>query len=198
MSEMETIHLHAWVDRIRSGDPAARNELLRAVGGRLQELTSRMLRKYPGVARWVETGDVLQTAALRLLRALEEVRPASTREFYALAAVQLRRELLDLARHYGGPHGHGRNYQSSPSGPVGASSADPPMTDADADLDRWTRFHEAVEGLPAEERETVGLMFYHGWTQAQVAELMVVTERTVQRWWRAAIQKLRDQVGDVE
>ncbi len=65
------------------------------------------------------------------------------------------------------------------------------------DLNRWARFHAAVEGLPVEERETVGLVFYHGWTQAQVVELMQVTERTVQRWWRAAIDTLREQVGDV-
>src|SRR5262249_31686133 len=30
-------------------------------------------------------------------------------------------------------------------------------------LERWAAFHEAVETLPAEQREVVGLTFYHGW-----------------------------------
>ena len=125
-------------------------------------------------------------------------RPASTRDFYSLAAVQMRRELLDMARHYGGAQGHGRNHHSSPG--EGADAADPhgaPASPGDDDLDRWGRFHEAVERLPAEERETIGLVFYHGWTQAQVAELMQVSERTVQRWWKSALEALRKEVGDV-
>jgi len=193
MPEMHTTQLHQWVDQIRGGNLAARDELIRAVGKRLQELASRMLRKYPTVARWAETGDVFQSAAMRLLRSLEEVRPASTRDFYSLAAVQMRRELLDMARHYGGPQGHGRNHRSN----AGDDSAPEPVVSEADDIDRWGRFHEAVEGLPAEEREAIGLVFYHGWTQAQVAELMQVSERTVQRWWKTGLEVLRQKVGDV-
>lgn len=58
-------------------------------------------------------------------------------------------------------------------------------------LDMWTAFHERVKQLPAEEREVVGLIFYHGWTQAQVAELLQVNERTIRRWWVAAQMKLQ-------
>jgi DNA-directed RNA polymerase specialized sigma24 family protein len=42
----------------------------------------------------------------------------------------------------------------------------------------------------AEEREVVSLLFYHGWKQAEVAELLGVTVRTVQRRWQAALVKL--------
>jgi RNA polymerase sigma factor (sigma-70 family) len=52
-----------------------------------------------------------------------------------------------------------------------------------------------VAKLPAQEREVVGLAFYHGWSQAEVAELFGVSERTVQRWWQSALLKLRDQAG---
>jgi len=47
-------------------------------------------------------------------------------------------------------------------------------------------FHEAVDHLPAEEREVLALRFYHGWTQGQIAELLGVTERTVRRSWNRA------------
>jgi RNA polymerase sigma factor (sigma-70 family) len=52
-----------------------------------------------------------------------------------------------------------------------------------------------MEQLPAEEREVVGLTFYHGWTQAQIAELFGVDERTIRRRWRAACLRLQDLVG---
>jgi RNA polymerase sigma-70 factor (ECF subfamily) len=191
-----TAQLHDWLDRMRAGDLGARDELLRGVGVRLERLARKMLRRFPGVQRWAETGDVLQNALLRLLRALEQVRPDSIREFFGLAAEQMRRELLDLARHFYGPLGLGANH-ASPSPKDGASeSPDEPVDRAnDAnDLERWCAFHDGVANLPPEEREVVGLIFYHGWTKAEVAELSGVTVRTVQRQWRSACVKLASTV----
>src|SRR5262249_4460895 len=62
-------------------------------------------------------------------------------------------------------------------------------------LERWAAFHEAVETLPAEQREVVGLTFYHGWTQAEIAALFAVDERTVRRRWQAACVKLNEALG---
>src|SRR5436190_1472473 len=64
-----------------------------------------------------------------------------------------------------------------------------------ADTDQWVRFHEAVDQLPIEEREVVGLVFYHGWTQEKIAELFHVDERTIRRRWSSACQHLREAVG---
>jgi RNA polymerase sigma factor (sigma-70 family) len=64
------------------------------------------------------------------------------------------------------------------------------------DLELWCRFHEAVKELPAEEQEVVGLVFYHGWTQAQIAELLQVDERTVRRRWQSACLQLNQLVGE--
>ena len=193
-----TTRLQAWLDRLQTGDPAAPDELLRRVGGRLERLARKMRGRFPGVRRWAETGDVLQNASLRLLRALQEVRPASTREFFSLAAEQLRRELLDLSRHFFGPQGAGANHASQAGHPESPETACEPAdrTDDGAEHERWCAFHEAVEQLPAEEREVVGLVFYHGWTQAQIAELFQVTERTVRRRWQSACLKLHQLVGE--
>jgi RNA polymerase sigma factor (sigma-70 family) len=195
-----TTQLHAWLDRMRAGDLAARDELLRAVCGRLERLAHKMLHRFPKVRRWAETDDVLQNALLRLLRALKAVRPASTREFFGLAAEQLRRELLALARHFQGPHGLGANHASRD--PAEDSQATPlqaadPADDPD-ELERWRAFHDGVATLPAEEREVVDLVFYHGWTQAEVAKLFGVTVRTVQRRWQSAVLKLRHAARDDE
>jgi RNA polymerase sigma factor (sigma-70 family) len=55
-----------------------------------------------------------------------------------------------------------------------------------------------VEKLAVQEREVVGLIYYHGWTQAQVAELFQVNVRTVRRWWESALVKLHRELNDEE
>jgi RNA polymerase sigma-70 factor (ECF subfamily) len=189
-----------WLDRMRAGDLSARDALIRGFQGRLELLARKMVGREPRVARWVGVEDVLQNALIRLLRALESVQPDSTRAFFGLATEQLRRELLDLARHYYGPEGEGANHESTPLlDDGGRPGLEPSAPDpATSDLERWTRFHEEVTRLPDREREVVGLVFYHGWTQAQVAELFQVEVRTVRRWWESALVKLhRELRGDV-
>jgi RNA polymerase sigma factor (sigma-70 family) len=175
------------VAEFRAGDRAAADELLRAVAGRLQRMASRMLGGFPGVRAGAETGDVVQGAMLRLMNALRDVQPGSTREFAGLAALQVRRELLDLARHFS-------------ARPVGTPLPDPGDAgtdggDSPADLELWARFHAAVDGLPADEREAFGLLFYHGHTRAEAAQLLDVAERTVYRWWAAACERLVERLG---
>jgi RNA polymerase sigma-70 factor (ECF subfamily) len=148
------------------------------------------------ISRWVDAEDVLQNALLRLMRALETVRPDSTRAFFGLATEQMRRELLDLARHYYGPQGEGANHDSVRPQPDDSRPVlDPPAPDT-KDLERWALFHEEVERLPVREREVVGLIFYHGWTQPQVAELFQVDVRTVRRWWESSLVRLHQVLKD--
>lgn len=185
-----TDHLQHCLDRMRQGDAAARDELLRRVSGRLERLARKMLKGYPGVRRWAETGDVLQNALLRLLRALDAVQPATPRDFFALAATQVRRELLDLARHYYGPEGIGAHHAT----PAPAASS-PAIDQADASHDpaalaEWFELHRQIGALPDDERAVVGLLYYQGLTQASAAAVLNVTVRTVQRRWQAALLKL--------
>jgi RNA polymerase sigma-70 factor (ECF subfamily) len=181
-ASVHTTQLQRWVQRIRSGDLAAREEMLRAVHGRLERLARKMLRHFPRVARWEESDDLLQNALLRLLRALGEVQVTSLRDFFGLAAEQMRRELLDLARHH---QAHGLTAASSAPRPDPEAPAEDP-----ADLEKWCAFHEAVERLPTRQREVVGLIYYNGWTQAEVAEHLGVTKRSVQRDWANAMVAL--------
>jgi RNA polymerase sigma-70 factor (ECF subfamily) len=180
--------------RIQAGDLSARDELLQSVCGQLEHLASRMLRRFPVVKQHVDTGDVLQSSLMRLLRALQTVQPDSMRAFFGLAAEQMRRELLDLARHYRSGKaaanlvGLPRDGDSD-SGSEGKEPADR-ANDPD-ELRRWCAFHEEVARLPADEREVVGLIFYHGWEHAEVADLFGVSTKTISRRWQSALLKLR-------
>jgi RNA polymerase sigma-70 factor (ECF subfamily) len=189
-----TTQLHHYLDGIRAGDRQAGEALARAVLGRLERLARCMLHDFPKVRRWADTDDVLQGAWVRLLRAVHALRPASTREFASLMATHIRRELLDLARRC-------RRLFDPPSAGAADSGVPPPERvpdpggDASDDLERWAAFHEQVEQLPVQEREVVSLTFYHGWTQADIAALFGVDERTVRRRWRLACWKLSEALG---
>jgi RNA polymerase sigma factor (sigma-70 family) len=190
---IDTQQLHVWINRIQAGDQGARDDLIRGVVGRLEQLARKMLRRFPNVHRWADTDDVLQSALMRLLRGLQQMNaPGSMREFYGLAAQQLRRELLDLARHYASSKGPAKlQLGLLPGEDSGARAMEPPDTAEDpGDLEAWCHFHQEVERLPVEEREVVGLIFYHGWKQTEVAELFGITERTVRRRWASALEKL--------
>ena len=188
--------LQDWFRRMHAGDAAASEELLRAASDRLERLARRMLRAFPNVRRCADTGDVFQEAVLRLLRSLRQLdtAPASVRDFLGLAAPHIRRELVDLARRCGTAERHGDVPLDAGRSDAGS---DPASADDPEELERWRRFHEEVEKLPVEERELVGLRFYHGWGKAEIAELFGVTERTVRRRWAAGCARLADALGEL-
>jgi RNA polymerase sigma factor (sigma-70 family) len=176
------------LDRLRAGDEAARAELLAFACDRLGRLARKMLRAEPRLRRWEQTDDLRQNAMLRLFRALEGVRPATVRDFFRLAAVQVRRELIDLARHHFGPHGGARHAADAPPGddpPAALDTTHEPRRLAD-----WTELHEQIAKLPDEEREVFDLLWYHELPQAEAAALLGVNPRTLQRRWRAARRRL--------
>jgi RNA polymerase sigma-70 factor (ECF subfamily) len=185
---VDTLWLHDRVDRLQAGDRNAADDLLRAVAGQLERLARRMLRDFPAVRASTETNDIIQGALLRLVRALREVRPATTRDFANLAAVQVHRELIDLARQFAARAG--TRLHPDP----GTAEFGPAPTDSVSDLELWASFHAAVCDLPAEEREVVGLTFYHGLTRRQIALLLGVSERTVYRWWSRACLLLNERL----
>jgi RNA polymerase sigma-70 factor (ECF subfamily) len=191
----QTVQLQACLERLRAGEPAAVEELFRHVSARLERLTRKMLRGFPGVHRWAQTDDVLQNASLRLLRALQDIRPTTIREFFALSAQQIRRELIDLARHYFGPEGLGAHHASKDGAGRSRSGVEPIDTSADpARRVDWQELHEQIHRLPAEEREVVDLLFYQELPQGEAAILLGVSVRTVQRRWQSALLKLHDQL----
>ena len=154
-----------------------------------------MLGDFPTVRRWEETDDVFQRTTIRLWESLKSVQPTNTRHFFNLAALQVRRELLELARSLNGPLGLNRNQESvDPDTPHRQSSAASNTWEATG-LNTWTEFHESVGKLEDEERETFELIWYQGLSQQVVAEMQGVSQKTVSRRWQTGRRKIFEMLG---
>jgi RNA polymerase sigma-70 factor (ECF subfamily) len=202
--EGHTQILQGWLDQLRQGDTSRGDEVRAAIlahaGQRLEQLARRMLRKFPHVGRWEQTGDVLQNAMLRLHRALDTVQPESPQRFYGLAATQIRRELIDLARHHFGPEGEAAHHHTDAIAtgdgpPEGLLAHASDTTGEPATLIAWAEFHEQVEALPEALREVFNLLWYEGMNQRDAGAILNVSERTIKNRWRDAKILLRERLA---
>ena len=181
---------------VAAGDEAAiRVRLFEIAYARMQALAHRMIRGYPQVRRWDETDDVVQSAALRLHRALETVELRDARHLLRLTALEIRRELLDLARKHAGPESaaahHETNVLATADGVV--MKVDLATDEAAEPADRlepWTRLHDAVAALDADDRELFDLVWFLGATQHDIATLTGASPRTVRRQWESIKRRL--------
>ena len=121
---IDTTAITPLLKRLREGDRTAENELASVILARFEALARRMLHKFPGVKRYEDTADLVQESMIRLLRSLREVSPTNTREFFGLAAEQIRRQLLDLLKRHRQALTRRRETVAEPATPA----------DSDADL----------------------------------------------------------------
>lgn len=195
----DSVAIQNWLVQLANGDESAREKLIQSAEHRLMCLTRKMLRTFPNVRRWEQTDDVYQNSVLKLHQALASVVPKTVTEFVRFAAMIIRRELIDLSRHYCGPQGMGRKHQSdsnlhtATSIPHGSQD----RSDEGSELLWWAEFHEAVEALSPDLSEVVDLIWYQELTQPEAAELLGVSVRTVQRRWLEARLKLHTQLGSL-
>lgn len=181
--------------RLAAGDLDARSRLIELCNDRLRRIAKRLIAGFPRVRRWNDTDDVLQAGGMRLFRALEAVRPASPREVMALAATQMHRELLDLARRYAGPTSHAANCETNAFPDLDGGyhhhvEHQAEETTGGDSLERWNAFHEAVSSLPPELREVFDLVWYAGADQATVARIAGCSVSTVKNRWRQARERV--------
>jgi RNA polymerase sigma-70 factor (ECF subfamily) len=195
-----TTQILYWLDRLNSGDDSAREWLIEYSCGRLYRLARKLIKSYPVVRRWEETQDVVQDASLRLHRALEDIHPESVKDFIGLAATQIRRQLIDLSRHYKGPQGMAAHHSTNRAIANPESSEEQidqgPADDTagPATINEWTEFHSLVERLPLEQHQVFDLHYYCGISHADAAKLLNISEKTVKRRWVAAKLMLHNMI----
>ena len=181
------------LEAIQAGDDTAREELIRESQERLRRMASKMLKGFPGVARMAgQTEDVLQPVLFRLHGALEKKKFDTGRAFVAYAAQMIRHELLDLARKY--RHEVAARLSNRPDAkgrlPFDRLGGPDPEVGVPAEVEKWDRFHEAVDQLPEDEKQVIELRCYGQWSRQETAVIIGVEERTVTRRYGRAIEKL--------
>ena len=187
MPEDHNATISGWLEQLKRGDRHARDQLLAHFGKRFEKLARRMMRLFPSVRRWEQTGDIIQNASLRMMRSIDAVNFKSSEHFLAHAALQIRRELIDLTRKYLGPQGVGANQQSWAKSQTDEGAMPDPqdLTHEPSRLAGWSEIHEWLADLPEEKRQVVEMIWYHGLTQNETAQQLGISERTVKRRWQA-------------
>lgn len=188
-----TLVLQSLLAHCADGNAAAKQELINRAHDRLLRVARQLLGSFSRLRVEEETAGVLNDAYLRLHTSLEEVKPATVREFMGLAALEIRRTLLDRIRRMEGRGQRTRPERVSLDAGDGHDVADP-----DFDESRRTLaldLLEALATLPDEERETVELLFFHGCTQAEAAAIVGAHEDTIKRRWSKARIKLADKLA---
>lgn len=191
MSEFnEGSHIEKVVELAKNNPDEAMRELLQQSSLKLKNLTRKMFHKFSGLRRWEQTDDIFQNAMMRLNKALHEVKVESPRHFYNLAALQIRRELLDMARKYRGEGNFAANHHTDSHFARDGGGMVNQQAEANQEMDKWEQFHLLVEKLPVEERETVNLIWYQELSQEETAKILNTSVRTIKRRWQAAREKL--------
>ncbi|HVU87317.1 MAG TPA: sigma-70 family RNA polymerase sigma factor [Pirellulales bacterium] len=182
----------ARLDGEASTDPIIR-ALIETSVARLHLLCrTLLLRSYPRLMRPplnLQSEEMLGAVVDRLLRAMQEVRPRTVRQFFALANQHMRWELNDLARRLDARE-PAVEFQE-PLFPTAESSASGLTTNA-------RRMLEAIESLPDDEREVFSLVRIQGLSQAEVAELLGTSTKTIQRRLNRGLMILADRLSDLD
>lgn len=193
--------LQACLDRLAAGDPLAKNDLLAVGYGRLTKRARQMLRQFPAVHQWNDTGDVVQEACLRLVTSLEAIQPENPRRFLGLVGLHIRRVLIDLYRHCRGPESYEANRATNvfrgSDGALHHHVDGAAAAGDDPDLPMFERLHRAAERLDEADQELFHMRWFLGMTHAQIAAQIGCSEKTVKREWNRVKSLLwRQAAGD--
>ena len=167
-----------WLTEWRSGDQAAGNQLFAAVYDELRRLAAwQMQQERPG--HTLPPTALVNELYLKLF-AGEPVAWESRAHFFAVAAQQLRRLLIDHARARMAEKRGGRDVKVS-FDEAGEHAA--PFQEDLVDVDDALR---KLEQLDPRSARVVELRFFGGLTEQEAAEVMGVSVATLKRDWAFA------------
>lgn len=175
------------LDRWRLGEPEAASQLMDLVYGELHRIAAREMRREHG-EHTLQTTAVVHEAYLRICRS-EPVDWKDRAHFYAVAAQQLRRVLVDHARRV---HSEKR----------GGAVVKLPLWDSDGPAigidERVLVVDQALgrlESLDPRAARVVELRYFGGLGEAEAAEALQVSVATLKRDWEFAKTWLAGQLA---
>lgn len=175
-----------WLAGWRAGDEGARERLFEALYAHLRRLARAQLAR-ERVDHTLQPTALVHEAWIDLARERNE--PNDRAHFLAIAATAMRRVLVD--------HAVKRGAVKRGGGAKRVELRD--VGQPEAEREDWIEIDVALEklaGFDARKARVVELRFFGGLEQKDVALVLGVSERTVEREWRLARAWLAKEIGE--
>jgi RNA polymerase sigma factor (TIGR02999 family) len=166
------------LDRVQQGEPKAADELLPLVYDELRRLAVAKMSAQPA-GQTLQATALVHEAWLRLEQG-ERMHWESRKHFYAAAAQAMRHILIERAR---------RKQRACHGAELKRVDLDEIEIAAPTDDERLLRINAALDELAAtapDKAEVVKLRFFIGLDENEIAELLGLSPRTVERYWSYA------------
>jgi RNA polymerase sigma factor (sigma-70 family) len=193
-----TTQLLGLLDRTRSGDPLAVNELVEVAYVRARRLAHRVLRdRFPNAGPGIETEDVLQVSLERFARKLREALdgapaglqkvPVNPAQMFAFLDRIIERVILGELRSH---NGRKRRVQF-PGKPLPVDLPDPREELRPEDIWALLFLKKVLDRLPEEERSLINLKYFWELSNSEIAEVVNCDPSTVSKRIYRILPKLR-------
>ena len=171
----------------RNGDRERQDELFRAVYDELHRQAARYLRReLPGLT--LQSSDLIHEAYLRLIDQ-RDVEWQNRLHFYAIAAQQMRRILVDHARQRHAAKRGGSNLR------LPLDEAESVPVEPELDFVALDQVLNRLSEIDSQQSRIVELRFFSGLSVEETAEVLGISERTVKRDWHVAKAWLRRELS---
>ena len=180
MMEPNDAPITLWLRQAASGDRGALDAIFETLYPQLRRVAKARLYAQ-GRADEMGTTTLVHESFLRLVKA-SKLQLADRKHFFTYAAKTMRHIIVDDARALHAERRGGDLDRVTLDGDDGL----PPATGADAQV---LAVHEALGELEAVDpdlAELVEMRFFGGYEEAEIAELLGISERTVRRHWDKA------------
>lgn len=181
----DTDRIVGLLDRCSVGDPVGLEKLTPIVYAELKALAGRALRD-EREGHTLQTTALVNEACLRLL-GQRSVDPVNRAQFAALAALAMRRVLVDHARRH--------NAAKRPSSGLRVTIDEIDLPEAGDDLIGLDSALDRLAEISPRQAKVVDLKFFAGLELEQIADLLEVARPTVVRDWRMARAWLQRELG---
>ena len=164
-----------------AGDRSALDQIYAALYPELKRVARSRLRQQ-GRGDSMGTTTLLHESFIRLVNA-RDLRLVDRRHFFAYAARTMRNIIIDSAREHLAERRGGGAVHETLGGDSALQVAD---TSGSEELVRVSEALLDLEKVDPELAELVDMRYFGGYTEAEIAELQGVTERTIRRRWDKA------------